>query len=145
MRRMACASFAVAVAGVAATVAAADVVETRQRLMVSMIGATKIVRAMVRGETPFDPAQVQESAVRVLEASKVLPTLFPDGSITPASATLPVALTNRADFNARFLDLEKFTVGLVFAAQQGPEELASAFGEYSEVCDSCHEAYRKPD
>ena len=124
---------------------AADVVETRQRLMVSMIGATKVVRAMVQGSSPFDAAKVEESVARVIEAGSVLPTLFPEGSITPASAAMPSLLTNRADFDARFLELEKAAVALAFAAQSGPDEMAYAFGDYTRVCDGCHETYRKPD
>ncbi len=129
----------------AAAPRAEDVVETRQRLMVSMIGATKVVRAMVQGSSELDALKVKDAVGRVLEANSVLPALFPEGSITSVSAAKASILTNRADFNARFLELEKASVALAFAAQSGPDEVAYAFGDYTRVCDGCHETYRKAD
>lgn len=121
------------------------IVEARQRLMVSVVRATKVPRAIVQGEAEFDAAAVNEAVKQVLEATSVMPRLFPDGSIDATSTALPAIFSNRVDFEARFLDLEKAAVMLAFAAQKGPDELAFAFEEYQATCDSCHAKYRKPE
>lgn len=124
---------------------AETIIEARQRLMVSMVRATKIPRAMVQGEADFDAEAVKEAVKQVLEASSVMPKLFPDGSVDPSSTALPTIFENRVDFEARIIELEKSAVALAFAAQSGPDELAFAFGEYEATCDSCHQKYRKPE
>lgn len=124
--------------------AADSPIETRRRLMVEMIQATKIPRAMVRGEAPFDAGAVKNATRRVLEATAALPRLFPDGT-SEGSAALPALFENRADFEARFLELEQAAITMALAARKGPGELAFAFGEYQAVCDGCHERYRKPE
>ncbi|GLS75850.1 hypothetical protein GCM10007904_11850 [Oharaeibacter diazotrophicus] len=126
-------------------VGAETVVEARQRLMVSMIKATKVPRAMVAGETAFDVGAVDEAVKQVLEATALMPKLFPDGSAGGPSAALPAIFQNRADFEGRLLDLEKASVQLAFAARQGKDEMAYAFHEYEAVCEGCHAKYRRPD
>lgn len=121
------------------------VVEARQRLMVSVVRATKIPRAMAQEEADLDPKAVNEAVKQVLEATSVLPRLFPDGSIDSTSKALPTISSDRVDFEARFLELEKAAVMLALAAQQGSDEFAFAFGEYQATCDSCHAKYRKPE
>lgn len=121
------------------------VVEARQRLMVSIVRATKVPRAMVAGEAPFDEAAVKAAVKQVLEATAVMPRLFPDGSLDATSTALPAIFENRADFEIRLLELEKAAVALAFAAKQGPEDFKFAFSEYEASCDSCHAKYRKPE
>ncbi|WP_413205738.1 c-type cytochrome [Rhodospirillum sp. A1_3_36] len=125
--------------------AAADtVVETRQKLMVELIKATKIPRAMVQQGAPFDGAAVRAAVDRVLAVTPQLPSLFPDGSTT-GSATRPALFENRADFEARLGALETAARAMAEAAGQGAEALPSAYGAYAAVCDSCHEVYRMPE
>lgn len=121
------------------------VLEARQRLMVSIVRATKVPRAMAAGEAPFDEAAVKAAVKQVLEATAVMSGLFPDGSVDSASAALPAIFENRADFEIRLVELEKAAVALAFAAKQGPEDFKFAFSEYEATCDSCHAKYRKPE
>ncbi len=120
----------------------ASQVETRQRLMVSLIRAAKVPRAMVAGERPHDPAAVREAMAQVIEATRVLPMLFGDDA-GAASATRASAASHRDDFLAGFPALEREAVAMVFAAEKGPEALAFAYDEFIHVCDSCHESFRQ--
>lgn len=144
----ACLGLAVALATVSLTggpVGSETIVEARQRLMVSIVRATKIPRAMAKGEAALDEAAVKEAVKQVLEATSVLPRLFPNGSIDATSAALPGIFENRADFEARFLELEKTAVMLALAAKSGGDSFTFAFDEYQATCDGCHAAYRKPE
>ncbi|ODN71798.1 c-type cytochrome [Methylobrevis pamukkalensis] len=120
------------------------VVAERQQLMVRLIKATKVPRAMVKGERDHDPAAVRAAMAEVITAAAALPGLFPEGS-GEGSHALPTVWDTRADFDARLAQIEPHAAALAFAADAGPDALASAFAEYIAVCDGCHAVYRKPE
>lgn len=135
-----------AAAGPAETVSAdASPVETRQRLMVSMIRATKVPRAMVRGDRDFDAEAIDAAMTQVIEAGRQMPDLFADPGAAGPTATLPAAWDNPAEFTAAFATLEREALGLADAARQGPEAMALAYQRYEAVCDGCHMRYRKDE
>ncbi len=119
-------------------------IKTRQHLMVEMIKATKVPRAMVRDGAPFDGAAVQAAMERVLAATERLPALFPEGS-APGSYTRPALLENRAELEARFAALSDAARAVSAASRTGAEALPAAYHAYATVCDSCHDLYRLPE
>jgi cytochrome c556 len=121
-----------------------SVVETRQKLMVELIKATKIPRAMVQEGAPFDGEAVRAAVERVLFVTPQLPSLFPEGSTT-GSAARPALFQNRVDFEARLDALETAARAMAEASGQGAEALPSAYRAFAAVCDSCHEVYRIPE
>ncbi|MBH0237887.1 c-type cytochrome [Methylobrevis albus] len=121
---------------------AADPVEARQRLMVSVVRATRIPREMAQGKTEIDAAAVRAAMLPVIEAAAVLPGLFPDSSSGMKSGALPAVWREPEAFRAGFTALEQAAVQLVFAAEQGGDAFAFAFDAYAATCDSCHARYR---
>lgn len=122
--------------------AASDPVEARQRLMVSVVRATKIPREMAQGKTEIDAAAVRAAMLPVIEAAAVLPGLFPESSSGLKSGALPAVWREPEAFRAGFTELEQAAVQLVFAAEQGGDAFAFAFDAYAATCDSCHAKYR---
>ncbi|MCW1843056.1 c-type cytochrome [Prosthecomicrobium hirschii] len=120
-------------------------VEARQRLMVAVVKATKVMREMAQGKAKLDPDLVKDSVRTVSEATAVLPNLFPEGSQAETSAALPALWQNKEDFDARLDEMNRSAILLVFAARQGDGAFRYAFDQYQQVCQGCHAKYRKPE
>lgn len=126
-----------------AVVAQTDVVKERQKLLKEFGTATKPVGGMLRGNPPFDLAQVQAALDLYVKNAKVLPTLFPDGSgDDPDTEALPAIWTNKADFDARFAKLAADAT----AARAAITDEASFKANFPGVirnCGGCHDLYRQ--
>lgn len=144
VRRLTAALAAGMISAVAATavMAQADVIKERQTLLKEFGNVTKPVGGMLRGNVPFDLAQVQAALDTYAKNAKVLPTLFPAGSDTGDTEALPAVWADKADFDARFAKLAADAT----AARAAITDEASFKANFPGVvrnCGGCHDTYRQ--
>lgn len=129
--------------GVTAAVAQANVIEQRQNLMKQNGAATRTVSGMLRGQAPFDLAQVQSALRNYIEVGRVYPSLFPDNSKEGNNTkALPAIWENKADFNA----LNAKFVQDSQAALTTIKDEATFKTEMPKVlqnCGGCHQKYQR--
>jgi cytochrome c556 len=136
--------FAVLLLGVTAAAAQScpEFIQKRQTLMKKSGDEAKIGTAMIKGETPFDAAKVQEIYATFAEDAKQMPTLFPDCSKTGAKTTAAPAIWERMDdFKAA---IAKFAADIK-AAQENTKDLDALkvnFQTIGKNCSSCHQSFR---
>ncbi len=146
MLRMMLTMAAVAI-GVSA-VAAQDPVTARRELM-KHAGeqAYGVLNRMVRDQTPYDQAKVDEAFAQLADAAQKIPSLFPPGSYTgPVAESRYYAsekiFENQADLKARATKLAKS----IADAKGKVKDLDSLKAIWTtinkEECDSCHTPYR---
>jgi cytochrome c556 len=136
----------VAVLAFGVTAAAAqscqDNINKRQALMTRSGDMAKIGSAMIKGDTPFDLAKVQQVFAAFAEDAGAMPTLFPDCSKTGDHTTAAPAIWDRPDdFKAA---IAKFTAD-VKAAQDNTKDLDTLkvnFQTIGKDCGSCHQTFR---
>jgi cytochrome c556 len=131
-----------AVVVLTAGVAAANVIEQRQKIMDGIGDATKPVGGMLKGSAKFDLAKVQEALKAYEDAARKMPELFPENSKTGNKTTAaPKIWEDMNGFKAAF---DKF--GSESAAALGTiKDEASFKANFPGVlknCGSCHEQYR---
>lgn len=137
-------AFAVLLLGVTAAAAQScpEFIQKRQTLMKKSGDEAKIGTAMVKGETPFDAAKVQEIYAAFAEDAKEMPTLFPDCSKTGAKTTAAPAIWERMDdFKAA---IAKFADDIK-AAQENTKDLDALKANFQAIgkdCGSCHQSFR---
>jgi cytochrome c556 len=128
--------------GVSSVIAQSDPIVERKATMKAVGAATGQGAAIAKGEAPFDAAKVQGIFKVYADASKKMPTLFPDSAKTGGETTAaPKVWEDQAGFKAAFAKFE------ADAAAAGPAavDLASfrtAFGNVTKNCGGCHETYR---
>lgn len=127
-----------------AAVTAETLIEARQRLMVSIVKSTKVLREMAEGRAPLRADAVKESVRPIVEAASVLPRLFPEGTESGSSAKTEI-WQSKAEFDARLGEMHRSALLLIYAAQQGDQAFRFAFDQYAQGCDSCHAKFRKPE
>ena len=129
------------VLGLSAVVAQSDPIVERKATMKAVGAATGLGAKIAKGEEAFDAAKVQGIFKVYVDASKKMPTLFPDTSKTGGESTAgPKIWEDQAGFKAAFVKFEADG-----AAGAGVTDLASfrtAFGNATKNCGACHEVYR---
>ena len=119
-----------------------DVIDKRQTLMKHSSDEAKIGSSMIKGETPFDLAKVQEIYATFATDAAAMPTLFPDCSKTGDHTTAGPAIWDRSDdFKAT---IAKFTADIK-AAQSSTKDLdglKTNFQTIGKDCGSCHQTFR---
>ena len=136
--------FAVLMLGVTAAAAQScqDVIDKRQTLMKKSGAAAKIGTEMIKGERPFDMAQVREIYAAFTEDATQMPTLFPDCSKTGHKTTAAPAIWQKTDdFNAA---IAKFAADIK-AAQDSTKDvdtLKANFQTIGKNCSNCHQTFR---
>lgn len=104
------------------------------------MGAMKA--GIARGD---DPKAYAFAARSVARWAKALPGMFPPGSATPSSEALPAVWSDRKGFEAKAAAYAAAADTLAKAAAAGDAAaFAAAHGEVGKTCQSCHDAYRKP-
>jgi cytochrome c556 len=108
-------------------------------------GATlRPVGGMLRGQVPFDLAQVQRALQNYATVGQQFHTLFPENSMTGnETRALPAIWENKQDFTAQSLKLSQDAQ----AAMATIKDEASFKTEMPKVlqnCDACHNKYRRP-
>jgi cytochrome c556 len=136
--------FAVLMFGVTAAAAQScqDIIDKRQTLMKKSGAAAKIGTEMIKGERPFDLAQVREIYAAFTEDATLMPTLFPDCSKTGNKTTAAPAIWQKMDdFKAA---IAKFAADIK-AAQDSTKDvdtLKAGFQIIGKNCSNCHQTFR---
>jgi cytochrome c556 len=141
----------VAVVLVAATFAAAQsgpgqTIAARQEAMKGLGGAMKTLTGMVRGESAWSQAEAVNAASLINGASKVIPSVFPQGTGPEAgkTAALPSIWQMWADFQAKSKALDDESAKLLqFALTGNLDGLKGQFPNVGKACGGCHEVYRE--
>lgn len=131
-------------AAVAATTvfAQSDVIKERQQIMKGVANATKEPGGMLKGEVAFDLNKVKAALATYSDASKKMPTLFPENSKTGGDTTAAPAVWSDANgFKAAFA---KFDADAMKASAEIKDEASfkANFPTVLKNCGSCHETYR---
>jgi cytochrome c556 len=143
-------SLAVAVVGLAACasaqpqMSAAEAIEKRKALMKEQGAAWRNVQDKAKA------GQIQAivpDAEKLLQTSKQIPALFPEGSLDPAkSAAKPEIWQKKSEFDAAAKNLESWSMKLKDSAQANNAEQTQAivkdFGR--QACGTCHQPFRVP-
>lgn len=75
--------------------------------------------------------------------ARVLPALFPEGSLTPRSHAKPAIWQNRADFEAKAASYAAAATHLAELAQAGDKAgFAAQWTVVRQSCGACHDLYR---
>ena len=130
------------VIGATTVMAQSDPIAQRRSTMKGVGAATRIGNQMSKGEIPFDLAKAKEVLTVYAKAADTTHTYFPETSKTGGETTAsPKIWENQAEFRAKFdswaKDIQK--------ASASTTDLASfrtAFGEVTQACNSCHQAFR---
>lgn len=125
---------------------AMGVVKERMDLMKGMGDAMKTMGAMLKGETPFEPAVVADKAGYLAEHAGRIPKLTPEGSNDKPSEALPIIWQEWDGYEQGADALAKEGGKLAEIAGNGADERAIKiqFAKVSNTCGSCHDKYRKP-
>jgi cytochrome c556 len=136
--------FAVALVALGATAVLAqqNPIEIRQGLMKRNDEHHKALRAMTKGEVPFDAAKVDAAYANWSDTAAKLPGLFPDNSKTGnKTRAAPKIWENRADFDAKIAAFAK-VVADSKAQVATLDGLKAGYPGVAKACDNCHETYR---
>jgi cytochrome c556 len=100
---------------------------------------------VVKGERPFNAAEVAANTAIVEQMSKLPYVAFGPGTDKGAdTAALPEVWTNEAKFKSAAENLQKAVVALNDAGKAGNlDQLKVAFGETGKACKACHDDFRK--
>jgi len=136
--------FAVLMLGVTAAAGQScqDVIDKRQTLMKKSGAAAKIGTEMIKGERPFDMAQVREIYAAFTEDATQMPALFPDCSKTGNKTTAAPAIWEKTgDFKAA---IAKFAADIK-AAQENTKDVDTLKANFTTIgknCSNCHQTFR---
>jgi cytochrome c556 len=119
-----------------------DIIDKRQTLMKKSGAAAKIGTEMIKGERPFDMAQVQQIYAAFTEDATQMPTLFPDCSKTGNKTTAAPAIWQKMDdFKAA---IAKFAADIK-AAQDSTKDVDTLKANFTTIgknCSNCHQTFR---
>jgi cytochrome c556 len=128
-------------AAVGSALAQDNPIKERQALMEKNGEATKLVSAMLKGETPYDAAAAAEAMTGIGGSVDKFVTLFPEGSAAGSDAK-PEIWEDKADFDAKAEAVKQATVKAAEAAPGGMDSFQAAFADVGQGCKGCHEKYR---
>jgi len=147
-RLMAFAALAVAAGlGVAqAATAADDAIKARQEAMKANAKAMGALVSILKGETAYDSAMVQQNvtAIKAAEEAADAAKVWDAGSQTGSIDTFakPEVWSDAAGFAAARGKLDKALAAL--AATGDEASFKSVFPQLGSACKGCHETYRRP-
>ena len=129
--------------GVTAELAQANVIEQRQNLMKQNGATLRPVGGMLRGQVPFDLAQVQVALQNYVMVGQRFHTLFPDDTKTGNNTrALPAVWENKADFTAHSLKLSQ-DAQAAMATIKDEATFKTEMPKVLQNCDACHNKYRR--
>jgi cytochrome c556 len=138
--------FAVVAVAISATavIAQSDLLSQRKALMKKNGEFAAALNKMVKGEAPYDAAQVQAAFAKWSETAAALPTLFPEPPKPGQdSRALPKIWENKSDFDAKIAAFTK-AVNDNKTKAGTLDELKVAYPAVGKTCGDCHEPYRRP-
>lgn len=132
----------VATVAVGVGMANAEPIEDRKQILKGFADATKPVGAMLKGDAPFQLAQVQAALRAYIDGAKKLPGLFPDDSKTGHDTeALPKIWEDKARFDGLFDKLGKDSE-VALAGISDEASLKATFPKLLGNCKSCHDDFR---
>lgn len=118
-----------------------DAIKYRQSALSLMGAHMKRIEAMVKGETPFNAAEVQKNAALIATLSELPWAGFGPG--TEGGKAKPEIWKESAKFKEGSEKLMKAAVALNTAAKSGNlDQIKKAFGDTGASCKGCHDNYR---
>jgi cytochrome c556 len=127
------------------TMSTADAIAARQKLMKEQGAALKSINDKVKAG---QQQAIGPDAQTLVETSKRIPSLFPPGSLDPAtSRAKPEIWQKWPQFEADAKNLESKATQLVATAQTaGPAATSAAVADLGKTtCGACHQAFRGPE
>jgi cytochrome c556 len=136
--------FAISTLALATTASFADPQDDREALMKANGKAMGALSAYVKGEKPYDAADVLAQLTMLSEdAQKMDPaTLWPAGSATGDSESSPKIWEDPAGFQAAIDKFKADTAAAVAAAPADVDALKAQMGAVGSNCGGCHETFR---
>lgn len=123
-----------------------DAIKYRQSALFVMGQHFGRIGAVVKGERPFDKAEVANNAAIVEEMSKLPWDGFVAGTDKGKTQAKPEIWTEAAKFKSRHEKLEQETAKLAQVAKGGDlDAIKAQFGETGKACKACHDDFRKKD
>jgi cytochrome c556 len=139
-------SGAAVLAGLALTVSgicvAQDLIGERKAAMRFKGANAKVASDMVRGTVPFDAAKAAEAMGNIVTTATNLPKLFPPGSTAGETRASPKIWEDLAGFQATAAKMAADATAAQKAAAAGADAFKAAFGNVTQNCQTCHDAYR---
>lgn len=139
------------IAGAAATIAVTataamaemmSVQDKRTATMKALGGHMKALSGVAKGEMAASDATVVH-AMAVGEIANTITLLFPEGSATADSRSLPKIWSDWSGFEKAAADLSAAVPALVEAAKSGDQgKIGAALGAVGKTCGGCHKPYR---
>ena len=125
---------------------AEGVVKERMDAMKGMAESMKIMGAMFKGETAFDPAVMAEKAGFLAEHAAMIPAMTPEGSNDHPSEALPVIWEAWDDYLTDARALGEESAMLIELAKKGADQAAmrAQYVKLGKTCGTCHDRFRKP-
>jgi cytochrome c556 len=125
--------------------APSEAIAARQQLMKEQGAATRSINDKLKAN---QVAAVASDAEKLVETSKKIPSLFPEGSLNPAtSRAKPEIWQKWSEFTSNAKTLEAKATQLVATARSGnaqaTQALVADIGRNS--CTACHDAFRGPE
>src|SRR5450631_3025800 len=124
---------------VCAVLAQQDPVTTREDLMKANNKHAIAVVRMMRGQAPFDAAEVDAAFAQWADTAQKLPSLFPDNSKTGGdNRASPKIWVNKKDFDAKAAAFGKSVAENRDKGKGSLAGLRTAIGAVGKACDDCH-------
>jgi len=125
---------------------AQGMVKERMDLMKGMAASMKVMGAMFKGETAFDPAVVVEKAGFLAEHAPMIPNMTPKGSNDHPSEALPAIWQAWDNYVADADALAEEGLRLVEIVNNGADQAAARaqYVKLGKTCGTCHDRFRKP-
>lgn len=123
---------------------ATGMVMQRMEAMKEISASMKLIGSMVKGESAFDAAKVEEAANVVAKHGKHIGHMFPEGSLDKPTEALPVIWTRWDDFTRIGKEMETSALALAEAAKtaSSAKDILPQLGEVGKTCKSCHQDFR---
>ncbi len=122
---------------------ATGIVKERMDLMKQVGKDMKLLKAMVRGNTDYDPQLVGRISSSLHEAAKQIPGQFPEGSLQHPTEARPKIWQQWDKFSdyVRQLEDESLRLGQV-AASGDRQSIQNQFRQLNKTCLGCHKSFR---
>ncbi len=141
--RIGAAALALLVAGgIGVAMAQGDSLAARKANFKMAADAMKAVKGVADAGGPT--AAAVPEAEKIVQMARANVGHFPAGSGAGDTKAKPEIWTDKADFDAKFKNLETASLKLVDVAKAGDAKaLGAQFGAVGGTCKACHDVYRK--
>ena len=122
-------------------------VEARKAAFVLIANNFRPLGEVVKGNVPYDPAEVQKRAARVAFLGGLLDEAFPDASNLgePYSKAKAEVWSDHAGFDKKLKDFQAHAATLVQVSateKSATDAFKTAFAAVGQDCKGCHETYK---